>query len=141
MFGFGKVSGLNRAAYNDRVRNCLEGPLGIQTHRDKNPLFFSIFKSSDPVQAGWKLKLPPEETAMFIGLEYLTGAMRGSEANIAEAIYFQVPLGDYLDNIASLGIISGERKDDYLTGLSNVSIEARKNALVQKVIAKLWREE
>ena len=141
MFGFGKVGGLNRSAYNDCVRNCLEKQIQIETHRDKNPLFFSIFRAVDPLYAGWKLKLPPEETAMFIGLEYMGAAMRGNEENILEAMSLLDPLAEYLNKITGLGLISEDRRIEYCNGMENIAIEARSNARVQEVIVRNWSEE
>ena len=39
MFGFGRVDGLNRKEYNDRVRNILENRLTIVTDHYRNPMF------------------------------------------------------------------------------------------------------
>lgn len=109
MFGFGRVDGLNRKEYNNRVRNLLENRLSILTDHDRNPMFPGILVFAQMIAQGWHQKCCPEDNAVFIALSYWSGTSMAGDAGLEEARRIDSTLCEFLLALQQSGKISESR--------------------------------
>jgi hypothetical protein len=109
MFGFGRVDGLNRNEYNNRVKNIIENRLFIDTNNVSNPFFPGIIAFMQLIDQGWQQKFCPEDNALFISLAYWEGCAKAGGDALKEAKRVDNEINKFIPELALSGKISDTR--------------------------------
>ncbi|WOF41725.1 hypothetical protein KNJ79_10660 [Sphingopyxis indica] len=115
MFGFGRVDGLNRKEYNNRVKNLLENRFAIDTDHMRNPRFPGIITFGQLIDQGWFQKCCPEDNALFIALAYWEGCAKEGGLGLAEALRIDDAVSAFIPELAIAGKISDARARQFVS--------------------------
>ena len=128
MFGFGRVDGLNKREYRERVKNLLENRIGIDTNSASNIFFPGALAFLELIDHGWNAKRPPEDNALYIGIAYWRGCVKFGGQALIEAKRIDEDLTSFIREAGLTGKISEQRArsfvmdyDEYSWMLSNGS--------------------
>ena len=119
MFGIGKIDGLDRQAYNRRIKALLEERMHIETDDAENPYFPGVLAFGNLLDAGWQNRFSAEEAALAIAITYLDRRVNGSDDELGEAERIFEPISDFLHSAQSAGKLRAERSPHFAAQLEN----------------------
>lgn len=117
MFGSRKVDGLDRSAYNRRIRDLLEHRLGIETDEIANPHFPGVLAFARYLDTGWHNQMCPDWTASALAVSYVIGCSQNGGDGVNEARRLLGTVATFLSDLEHSGKIPEDKRQSMIAAL------------------------